>query len=96
MLQKRLTDEPFFEAQEDGEIGSLSQYKKFMGAYKTIINYLLRYRYTPQDNMFHEDLFDCLSADIEGATRKEIIKDNVMVRDEDEGYLIPPMNILKK
>ncbi|MBW0516779.1 hypothetical protein O181_056494 [Austropuccinia psidii MF-1] len=46
--------------------------------------------------MFHEDLFDCLSADIKGAISKEMIKDNVMVRAEDGGYLIPPMKILKK
>ncbi|MBW0522899.1 hypothetical protein O181_062614 [Austropuccinia psidii MF-1] len=46
--------------------------------------------------MFHEDLFDCLSADIKGAISKEMIKENVMVRAEDGGYLIPPMKILKK
>ncbi|MBW0558383.1 hypothetical protein O181_098098 [Austropuccinia psidii MF-1] len=86
----------FSETQEDGGIGSLSQYKKFMGEYETIVTYLLRYRYIPQDNMFHEDLFDCLSADIKGAISKEMIKDNVMVRAEDGGYLIPPMKILKK
>ncbi|MBW0573400.1 hypothetical protein O181_113115 [Austropuccinia psidii MF-1] len=46
--------------------------------------------------MFHGDLFDCISADIQGAISKEMIKDNVMVRAEDGGYLIPPINILKK
>ncbi|MBW0542492.1 hypothetical protein O181_082207 [Austropuccinia psidii MF-1] len=46
--------------------------------------------------MFHEDLFDFLSADIKGAISKEMIKENVMVRAEDGGYLIPPMKILKK
>ncbi|MBW0519889.1 hypothetical protein O181_059604 [Austropuccinia psidii MF-1] len=86
----------FNDTQEDGGIGSLSQYKKFMGEYETIVTYLLRYRYIPQDNMFHEDLFDCLAADIKGAISKEMIKDNVMVRAEDGGYLIPPMKILKK
>ncbi|MBW0526539.1 hypothetical protein O181_066254 [Austropuccinia psidii MF-1] len=46
--------------------------------------------------MFHEYVFDCLSADIKGAMSKGMIKDNVMVRAEDGGYLIPPMRILKK
>ncbi|MBW0566753.1 hypothetical protein O181_106468 [Austropuccinia psidii MF-1] len=46
--------------------------------------------------MFHEDLFDSLSADIKGAVSKEMIKENSMVREEDGGYLIPPMRILKK
>ncbi|MBW0496530.1 hypothetical protein O181_036245 [Austropuccinia psidii MF-1] len=46
--------------------------------------------------MFHEDLFNCLSEDIKGAISKETIKENVMVRAEDGGYLIPPMKILKK
>ncbi|MBW0568057.1 hypothetical protein O181_107772 [Austropuccinia psidii MF-1] len=86
----------FSETQEDGGIGSLSQYKKFMGEYETIVTYLLRYRYIPQDNMFHEDLFYCLSADIKAAISKEMIKDNFMVRAEDGGYFIPPMKILKK
>ncbi|MBW0461623.1 hypothetical protein O181_001338 [Austropuccinia psidii MF-1] len=81
---------------EDGGIGILSQYKKFMGKFETIATYLLRDRYIPQDNMFHEDLFYCLSADIKGAINKEMIKDNVMLRTEDEGYLIPHFNILNK
>ncbi|MBW0569685.1 hypothetical protein O181_109400, partial [Austropuccinia psidii MF-1] len=46
--------------------------------------------------MFHEDLFDCLSSEIKEAISKEIIKENVMVREEDGGYLITPMRILKK
>ncbi|MBW0563274.1 hypothetical protein O181_102989 [Austropuccinia psidii MF-1] len=46
--------------------------------------------------MFHEDVFDCLSADIKGAISKEIIKYNFMVREEDGGYLIPPVRILKR
>ncbi|MBW0563408.1 hypothetical protein O181_103123 [Austropuccinia psidii MF-1] len=86
----------FSQTQEDGGIGSLSQYKGFMGEYETIVTYLLRYRYIPQDNVLHEDLFDCLSADIKGAISKEMIKDNFMVRAEGGGYLIPPMRTLKK
>ncbi|MBW0571839.1 hypothetical protein O181_111554 [Austropuccinia psidii MF-1] len=86
----------FDDTQEDGGIGSLSQYKKFMGDYETIVTYLLRYRYIPQDKMFHEDLFDCLSADIKGVISKEMNKDNFMVRAEYGGYLIAPMKILKK
>ncbi|MBW0566115.1 hypothetical protein O181_105830 [Austropuccinia psidii MF-1] len=86
----------FNDTQDEGGISNLSQYKRFMGEYETIITYLLRYKYIPQDNMFHEDLFDCLSADIKGAIREEMIKENVMVRAEDGGYLIPPMKILKK
>ncbi|MBW0537030.1 hypothetical protein O181_076745 [Austropuccinia psidii MF-1] len=71
--------------QEDGGIGNISKYKKFIGDYETIVTYLLRYRYILQDNMFHEGLFDCLSADFTGSISKEIIKDNVMVRAEDGG-----------
>ncbi|MBW0555716.1 hypothetical protein O181_095431 [Austropuccinia psidii MF-1] len=85
----------FNDTQDEGGISNLSQYKRFMGEYETIITYLLRYKYIPQDNMFHEDLFDCLSADIKGAISKEMIKENVMVRAEDGGYLIPPMKSLK-
>ncbi|MBW0588306.1 hypothetical protein O181_128021 [Austropuccinia psidii MF-1] len=86
----------FNDTQEDGGSGILSQYKKFMGEYETIATYLSQYRYIPQDNMFHEHSFDCLSADIKGAISKEMIKDNFMVRAEDGGYLIPPTKILKK
>ncbi|MBW0576651.1 hypothetical protein O181_116366 [Austropuccinia psidii MF-1] len=86
----------FNDTQDAGGISTLSQYKRFIGEYETIITYLLRYKYIPQENMFHEDLFDCLSADIKGAISKEMIKENVMVRAEDGGYLIPPMKILKK
>ncbi|MBW0547626.1 hypothetical protein O181_087341 [Austropuccinia psidii MF-1] len=86
----------FNDTQDAGGISTLSQYKRFIGEYETIITYLLRYKYIPQDNMFHEDLFDCLSEDIKGAISKEMIKENVMVKAEDGGYLIPPMKIFKK
>ncbi|MBW0570605.1 hypothetical protein O181_110320 [Austropuccinia psidii MF-1] len=86
----------FSDTQDEGGIRTLSEYKKFIGEYETIITYLLRYKYIPQENMFHEDVFDCLSSDIKGTISKEMIKDNVMVRAEDGGYLIPPMRILKK
>ncbi|MBW0557222.1 hypothetical protein O181_096937 [Austropuccinia psidii MF-1] len=86
----------FNETQDEGGISNLSQYKRFMGEYETLITYLLRYKYIPQENMFHDNLFDCLSADIKGAISKEMIKANVMVRAEDGRYLIPPMKTLKK
>ncbi|MBW0575368.1 hypothetical protein O181_115083 [Austropuccinia psidii MF-1] len=66
-----------------------------IGEYEIIINHLSRYKYIPQENIFHEDIFDFLSADIKGSISKEMIKDNVMVKEEDGGYLIPPMRILK-
>ncbi|MBW0567841.1 hypothetical protein O181_107556 [Austropuccinia psidii MF-1] len=86
----------FNDTQDEGGISTLSEYKTFIGEYETIITYLLRYKYIPQENMFHVDIFDCLSADIKGAISKEMIKDNVVVRVVDGGYLIPPMRILKK
>ncbi|MBW0526042.1 hypothetical protein O181_065757 [Austropuccinia psidii MF-1] len=86
----------FNDTRDEGGISTLSEYRKFIGEYETLITYLLRYNYIPQGNMFHEDVFDCLSADIKSAISKEMIKDNVMVRAEDGGYLIPPMRILKK
>ncbi|MBW0506179.1 hypothetical protein O181_045894 [Austropuccinia psidii MF-1] len=60
----------FNDTQDSGGIATLSQYKRFIGEYETIITYLLRYKYIPQYNMSHEDLFDCLSADIKGAISK--------------------------
>ncbi|MBW0577642.1 hypothetical protein O181_117357, partial [Austropuccinia psidii MF-1] len=86
----------FNDTQDNGGISNLSQYKVFIAEYETIITYLLRYKYIPQDNMYHEDIFDCLSSDVKGAISKEMIKENVMVRAEDGGYLIPPMRVLKK
>ncbi|MBW0469793.1 hypothetical protein O181_009508 [Austropuccinia psidii MF-1] len=82
--------------QDEGGISNLSQYKRFIGEYETIITYLLRYKYIPQYNMFHEDILDCLSSDIKEAINKEMMKENVMVRAEDGGYLIPSMKILRK
>ncbi|MBW0468349.1 hypothetical protein O181_008064 [Austropuccinia psidii MF-1] len=84
------------DTQDEGGIGTLSEYKTYIGEYETISTYLLRYKYIPQENMLHEDVFDCLSANIKGAISKEIINDNLMVRTEDGGYLIPPMRILNK
>ncbi|MBW0561705.1 hypothetical protein O181_101420 [Austropuccinia psidii MF-1] len=55
------------DTQDAGGISTLSQYKGFIGEYETIITYLLRYKYMPQDNMFHEDFFGFLYAEIEGA-----------------------------
>ncbi|MBW0482054.1 hypothetical protein O181_021769 [Austropuccinia psidii MF-1] len=86
----------FNDTQDEGGISTLSQYKRFIGEYEAVITYLLIYEYIPQDNMFHEDLFDCLSAYIKGAISKEMIKANVMVRAEDGVYVIPQMKILKE
>ncbi|MBW0586417.1 hypothetical protein O181_126132 [Austropuccinia psidii MF-1] len=86
----------FNDKQDEGGISTLSEYKKLIGEYKIIINYLLKNKHIPQEVMFHENVVDCLSADIKGAISKEIIKDNVMVRAEDGGYLIPRMRISKK
>ncbi|MBW0528754.1 hypothetical protein O181_068469 [Austropuccinia psidii MF-1] len=94
--RKDSTIQIYNDTQDEGGISTLSEYKKFIGEYETIITYLLRYRYITQENMFQEDVFDCLSADIKGSISKEMIKDNVMVREEDGGYLIQPMKILKK
>ncbi|MBW0483486.1 hypothetical protein O181_023201 [Austropuccinia psidii MF-1] len=76
----------FNDTQEDGGIGSLSQYKKFMGEYETIVTYSLRYRYIAQDNMFHEDLFDCLSSYIKGAITNEPLFINYGLRNTKEKY----------
>ncbi|MBW0507237.1 hypothetical protein O181_046952 [Austropuccinia psidii MF-1] len=75
----------FNDTQDAGGVSTLSQYKRFIEDYEAILTYLLRYKYIPQENMFHEDLFDCLSADIKGALIKEMLKENVMVRAEDGG-----------
>ncbi|MBW0477085.1 hypothetical protein O181_016800 [Austropuccinia psidii MF-1] len=95
-LRKESLINLFNDTPDAGGIRTLSQYKRFIGEYESIITYLIRYKYIVQDNMLHEDLFDCVSAEIKGAISKEMIKDNVMVREEDRGYQIPPMKILKK
>ncbi|MBW0579533.1 hypothetical protein O181_119248 [Austropuccinia psidii MF-1] len=43
------------DTQDAGGISTLSQYKGLIGEYGTVITYLLRYKYIPKDNMFHED-----------------------------------------
>ncbi|MBW0524524.1 hypothetical protein O181_064239 [Austropuccinia psidii MF-1] len=70
----------FNDTQHEGGISTLAKYKRSIGEYETIITYLLRYKYIPQDNMFHEDSFECLSAYTEGAISKEMRKENFMVR----------------
>ncbi|MBW0497149.1 hypothetical protein O181_036864 [Austropuccinia psidii MF-1] len=86
----------FNDTKDNGGISTLSQYKTSIREYEAIITYLLRYKYIPQHNMYHQDIFDCLSSDVKGAISKEMIKSNVMVREEDGGDLIPPMRVLKK
>ncbi|MBW0498963.1 hypothetical protein O181_038678 [Austropuccinia psidii MF-1] len=85
----------FNDTQDNGGISTLSQYKIFIGEYEAIITYLPRYKYIPQDNMYHEDIFDFLSSDVKGAISKKMIKENVMVRAEDGGYQILPKRVLK-
>ncbi|MBW0529273.1 hypothetical protein O181_068988 [Austropuccinia psidii MF-1] len=82
--------------QDNGGSSTLSQYIIFIGEYVTIITYLLRYKYILQDNMYNEEIFDCLSSDLKGAISKEIFEENVIVSEEDGGYLISPMRVLKK
>ncbi|MBW0515851.1 hypothetical protein O181_055566 [Austropuccinia psidii MF-1] len=76
-------------------ISTLYQYERLIGECEAILTYILRYKHIPQYNMFHEDLFDCLSSDLNVLIIRYMIKDNVMVRAKNGGYLIPPINILK-
>ncbi|MBW0507839.1 hypothetical protein O181_047554 [Austropuccinia psidii MF-1] len=50
--------------QDNGVVSTISKNKMFIGEYETIITYLLRYKYIHQDNMYNEDIFDCLSSDV--------------------------------
>ncbi|MBW0491707.1 hypothetical protein O181_031422 [Austropuccinia psidii MF-1] len=59
--------------QYEGGTSTLLEYEIFIGVHKTLITYLLRYKYNPQENMFHEDVFSCLSTDVQGAISKEMI-----------------------
>ncbi|MBW0570458.1 hypothetical protein O181_110173 [Austropuccinia psidii MF-1] len=73
----------------------MTQYKKFIGEYESIINYLRRYQYIQGDINHNQEILASLSSSVQESIYKEMIKDKAMVQALDGGYIIPRLEILK-
>ncbi|MBW0547335.1 hypothetical protein O181_087050 [Austropuccinia psidii MF-1] len=73
----------------------MTQYKKFIGEYESIINYLRRYQYIQGDINHNQEILASLSSSVQESIYKEIIKDKAMVQALDGGYIIPRLEILR-
>ncbi|MBW0540290.1 hypothetical protein O181_080005 [Austropuccinia psidii MF-1] len=73
----------------------MTQYRKFIGEYETIITYLKRYQYIQGDINHNQEILANLSTSVKESIYEEIIKDRAMVQALDGGYIIPRLYILK-
>ncbi|MBW0486805.1 hypothetical protein O181_026520 [Austropuccinia psidii MF-1] len=85
----------FTKIQQEGGIINMTQYKKLIGEYESIINYLKRYQYIQRDINHSQEIFASLSSSAQEYISKEMIKDKGMVQDLDCGYIISRLEILK-
>ncbi|MBW0532820.1 hypothetical protein O181_072535 [Austropuccinia psidii MF-1] len=85
----------FTKIQQEGGIRNMTQYKKFIGEYESIINYLKRYQYIQGDINHNQEILASLSSSVQESIYKEMIKDKAMVQALDGGYIIPRLEILK-
>ncbi|MBW0526183.1 hypothetical protein O181_065898 [Austropuccinia psidii MF-1] len=73
----------------------MTQYKKFIGEYESIINYLKRYQYIQGDINHNQEILASLSSSVQKSIYKEMIKDKAMVQALDGGYIIPRLENIK-
>ncbi|MBW0530797.1 hypothetical protein O181_070512 [Austropuccinia psidii MF-1] len=73
----------------------MTQYKKLIGGYESIINYLKRYQYIQGDIHHNQEILASLSSSVQESIYKEMIKDKAMVQALDGGYIITRLEILK-
>ncbi|MBW0477787.1 hypothetical protein O181_017502 [Austropuccinia psidii MF-1] len=85
----------FTKIQEEGGIRNMTQYKKFIGEYEFIINYLKRYQYIQGDIKQNQEVLASLSSSVQESTYKEMIKNEAMVKTLDGGYIIQQLEILR-
>ncbi|MBW0586766.1 hypothetical protein O181_126481 [Austropuccinia psidii MF-1] len=85
----------FTKIQQEGGIRNMTQYKKFIGEYESIVNYLKRYQYIQGDINHNQEILASLSSSVQESIYKEMIKDKAMVQALDGGYIIPRLEILK-
>ncbi|MBW0495554.1 hypothetical protein O181_035269 [Austropuccinia psidii MF-1] len=72
--------ELYTKTQQEGGIRSMTQYRKFIGEYETIITHLKGYQYIQGDINQNQELLDSLSTSVQESIEKEMIKDRAMVQ----------------
>ncbi|MBW0499221.1 hypothetical protein O181_038936 [Austropuccinia psidii MF-1] len=82
----------FTKIQQEGGIRNMTQYKRFIGEYESIINFLKRDQYM-QGDINHNQVLACLSSIFQEYIYKEMIKDKAMVQSLDGGYIIPRLEM---
>ncbi|MBW0489418.1 hypothetical protein O181_029133 [Austropuccinia psidii MF-1] len=85
----------FTKIQQEGGIRNMTQYRKFIGEYESIINYLKRYQYIQGDINNNQEILASLSSSVQESIYKEMIKDKAMVQALDGVYIIPRLEIFK-
>ncbi|MBW0527739.1 hypothetical protein O181_067454 [Austropuccinia psidii MF-1] len=78
-----------------GGIRNLAEYKRFIGEYEKITNYLFKYGYIRREIEHNEELYASLSTEIRTSIIKEMRRDKVMIQARDGGYIVPEMKVLK-
>ncbi|MBW0564902.1 hypothetical protein O181_104617 [Austropuccinia psidii MF-1] len=78
-----------------GGIRNLAEYKRFIGEYEKITNYLYKYGYIRREFEHNEELYASLSPEIRTSIIKEMRRDKVMIQARDGGYIVPEMKVLK-
>ncbi|MBW0553803.1 hypothetical protein O181_093518, partial [Austropuccinia psidii MF-1] len=84
----------FTKIHKEGGIRNMTQYKKFIGEYESIINYLKRYQYIPGVINLNQEILACISSSVQESIYKEMIEDKAMVQGLDGVFIIPRLEIL--
>ncbi|MBW0538020.1 hypothetical protein O181_077735 [Austropuccinia psidii MF-1] len=85
----------FTKIKEEVGIRNMTQYKRLIGEYESIINYLTRYQYIQGDIYHNQEILSSLSSSVQESIYKEMMKDEAMVQALDGGYIVPRLEISK-
>ncbi|MBW0464121.1 hypothetical protein O181_003836 [Austropuccinia psidii MF-1] len=87
--------QPLTNIQQEGGIRNMTQYKRSIGEYESIINYLKRYKYIQVDINHNQEILASLSSSVQESIYKEMTNVKAMVQALYGGYIIPRLEILK-
>ncbi|MBW0541968.1 hypothetical protein O181_081683 [Austropuccinia psidii MF-1] len=76
-------------------IKNLSEYKRFIGEYEKITNYLYEYGYIGREVENNEEFYSSFSPEIRTSIVRYMRRDKVMIQARDGRYIVPETQVLK-
>ncbi|MBW0484501.1 hypothetical protein O181_024216 [Austropuccinia psidii MF-1] len=88
-------EKPFNNIKREGGISNLAEYKRLIGEYEKITNYLYKYGYSRREFEHNGELYARCSTEIRTSIVKEMGRDKVVIQERNGGYIVTEIKVLK-